>query len=97
MINQDRQLMSWTGTRTIYTAGRWFNHYHKDLRFTDITIENVLETSDEAEEGSEVECDLHMPVHLHDKLREFPPVPENLTPDIACVSDFQKNWALSSR
>ena len=42
---------------------------HKDLHFKDISLENILETSDEAEEGYEVECDLHMPPHLHDNLR----------------------------
>ena len=63
---------------------------YKDSRFKDISIDTVLETSYAAEEGYEVECDLHMPPHLHDKLREFPPAPENLTPDIAWFSDFQK-------
>ena len=63
---------------------------YKDLRFTDTPIGDIVETSDHAEEGHDVEIDFHILLHLHDKLREYPPAPENLTPDLAWFSDFQK-------
>jgi hypothetical protein len=67
---------------------------YKDLKFrNDITIEQILNTPDDSEEGYMVECDLHIPDHLHDKLKEYPPCPENMAPDASMFSDFQKNLA----
>ena len=44
-----------------------------------ITIEEVLNTADDNPFGFIVECDLTFPVEIHDKLKEFPPCPENNT------------------
>jgi hypothetical protein len=67
---------------------------YKDLKFrNDITIEQILNTPDDSEEGYMVECDLHIPDHLHDKLKEYPPCPENMAPDVSMFSEFQRNLA----
>jgi hypothetical protein len=67
---------------------------HKDLKFrNDITIEQILKTPDDSEEGYMVECDLNIPDHLHDKLKEYPPCPENMAPDASMFSDFQMKLA----
>ena len=63
----------------------------KTLRFrTDITLEDILSTADDNHEGYFVECDLSFPV-LHDKFKEYPPCPENLTPNMAWFSEFQED------
>jgi hypothetical protein len=56
----------------------------------DITLVNVLATSDDSDIGYVVECDLRFPVELHDKFKEFPPCPETLTPNTKWMSEFQK-------
>ena len=63
---------------------------YKNIKFDkEITIDQVLETSDESETGYYIECDLHFPEELHDKFKEFPPCPENLEPNVEWFSDFQ--------
>ena len=54
-----------------------------------IKIEEVLETPDENEWGYIVECDLIFPKEIHNKLKEYPPAPEILTPKEEWMSDFQ--------
>ena len=49
-----------------------------------------METKDNAKRGFQLEVDLEFPPEIHDKLKEFPPAPENVTPDYAWFSDFQK-------
>ena len=62
------------------------------MKFEDnITLENILETSENTDVGYYVECDLSYHEELHDKFKEYPPCPENLTPDINWFSDFQKD------
>ena len=56
----------------------------------DINLEKILETKDNAKRGFQLEVDLEFPPEIHDKLKEFPPAPENVTPDYAWFSDFQK-------
>ena len=38
-----------------------------------------------------LEVDLHIPEHLHDKLKEFPPCPEIMAPEEHMLSDYQQN------
>jgi hypothetical protein len=54
------------------------------------TLQQVLETADNSETGYIVECDLRYPRELHEKFREFPPCPENLTPELGWFSEFQR-------
>jgi hypothetical protein len=54
---------------------------YKNIKFdTNISIEDVLKTSDDDEVGYIIELDLLVPKNekLHDKLKEFPPCPENM-------------------
>lgn len=64
---------------------------YADLKFdNNITLDQILETEDDNEIGYIVELDLSFPEELHDKFKEFPPCPENITPNIDWFSDFQK-------
>jgi len=64
---------------------------YKDLKlYNDITLDRILNLSDDSEQGCIVECDLHFPRHLHDKFKELPPAPETLTPNIEWFSNYQK-------
>ena len=62
----------------------------KNLQFSDVDIDTVLNTSDESETGYIIEVDLTFPEEIHDKLKEFPPCPENVAPGLDWLSDFQK-------
>lgn len=57
----------------------------------DISIDEVLETPDENPWGYVVECDLIFPKEIHNKLKQFPPAPENLIPNDEWMSDYQLN------
>ena len=63
---------------------------YRDLKFTRKSLEDVLATPDDAQEGYAVKCWLRFPRELHDKFKEFPPAPENLTPDMEWFSDYQR-------
>jgi hypothetical protein len=63
---------------------------YKDLGFSNVDIEEVLNTSDDNDAGYILEVDLHIPDEIHDKLKEFPPCPELITPDVNMFSDYQK-------
>jgi hypothetical protein len=59
----------------------------------DITIDEIIGTSDESDIGYIIECDLEYPQELHDKLKEFPPCPQNLSPTKTMLSDYQIKMA----
>ena len=56
---------------------------------TEVTLEEILTAEDEGEAGYVVECDLHFPKEIHDKLKHYPPAPENLAPEDAWLSEYQ--------
>ena len=56
-----------------------------------VSIDEVLKTDDGNDVGYIVECDLKFPTKIHDKLKEYPPAPELLTPTIDMMSDYQKD------
>jgi hypothetical protein len=63
---------------------------YDDLKFDKkITIGDVLETADDNDIGYIVECDLTIPEEVHDKLKEYPPCPENIKPTADMLSPFQ--------
>ena len=64
---------------------------YKDLKFSNISKEEVLKTSDNNEVGYILEVDLHIPRKLHDKFKEFPPCPEIMAPSVDLFSDYQKS------
>ena len=55
-----------------------------------IPLDQVLETPDDSQTGYAIECDLTFPRELHEKFKEFPPCPENLTPELRWFSEFQR-------
>ena len=62
----------------------------KGLQFVDTDINTILNTSDTSSTGYIVEVDLRFPKEIHDKLKEFPPCPENMAPGLDWLSDFLK-------
>ena len=54
-----------------------------------IKVEEVLQTSDDNDVGYIVELDFEFPPEIHDKLKEYPPAPEILTPKDEWMSDYQ--------
>ena len=53
---------------------------HKDFKFNyNVELDTILKTPDDNATGYILEADLHFPVELHAKLKEFPPTPETLT------------------
>ena len=56
----------------------------------DIDIKTVLETPDDNEDGYVIECDLHFPKQIHEKLKQYPPAPENISPKDEWLSDYRK-------
>jgi hypothetical protein len=64
----------------------------KDIKFnTEITIEDILNTADDAEAGYTVEVDLSFPREIRERLKQLPPCPETRAPDEAWFSDYQKD------
>jgi hypothetical protein len=57
---------------------------------SETTIEQILQTEDDDENGYIVECDVHFPKEIHEKLKQYPPAPESLTPKDEWLSDYQK-------
>ena len=55
-----------------------------------IDIKDILNTADNDDVGYIVECDLKSPKEIHDKLKEYPPCPENICAKVEWMSDFQK-------
>ena len=47
---------------------------------SNIKLDRILRTPDDAVVGFIAECDLKCPKHVHDKFKQFPPCPENITP-----------------
>jgi hypothetical protein len=60
---------------------------YKDIRLNiEITIDEILNTADDAETGYTVEVDLSFPKETHEKLKQLPPCPETRIPDEAWFS-----------
>jgi hypothetical protein len=60
---------------------------YKDIKFnTEITMDEILKTADDAETGYMVEVDLSFPKEIHERLKQLPPCPETRAPDEACFS-----------
>ena len=52
-----------------------------------------IQTADDSNFGYIIECDLFFPPEIHDKLKEFVPAPETLTPNMEWFSDYQRGIA----
>ncbi|MFM7982845.1 MAG: hypothetical protein ACKPKO_26335, partial [Candidatus Fonsibacter sp.] len=71
---------------------------YKNLKFEDnVHLHEILKkTPDDYYKGYIVEVNLHFPIELHDKFKEFPPAPESLTPNIDWFSSFQKDVGVNN-
>jgi hypothetical protein len=64
---------------------------YKDIKFnTEITLEEILRTADDAVTGYTVEVDLSFPKEIHERLKQLPQSPETRVLDEAWFSEFQK-------
>ena len=63
-----------------YADGPLFDHYLTKKNDNTITLEQLIQTGDDDETGYIIEADLEFPRELHDKLKQFPPCPEAITP-----------------
>ena len=64
---------------------------YKGLRFVKhMTPKEILQTADDSSQGYIIECNLFFPPEIHDKLKEFVPAPETLTPNMEWLSDYQR-------
>ena len=64
---------------------------YQDIKLdTEITIEEILKTADDAETGYTVEVDLSFPKEIHERLKQLPPCPETLTPKEEWFSEYQR-------
>jgi hypothetical protein len=69
----------------------------KDIKFnTEIAIDEILNTADDAETGYTVEVDLSFPREIHERLKQLPPCPETRAPDEAWFSDYQKDLKITT-
>lgn len=67
---------------------------YENIEFSNnTTLEQVLKTPDDDEIGYILEVDLIYPVELRDKLKEYPPCPENVAAKKEWLSDFQTELA----
>jgi hypothetical protein len=57
---------------------------------TKITLKEVLETADDALTGYTIEVDLTFPEKIHELLKQYIPLPENIEPKTEWFSDYQK-------
>ena len=56
---------------------------------TEIPIQEILDTADDADIGNFVEVDLSYPPSLHDEYRDFPLAPTNDVVEDEWLSDYQ--------
>ena len=53
-------------------------------------LSKISQTPEDAETGYFCEVDLEFPPDIHEKLKQFPPCPETLKPDVEWFSDYQQ-------
>ena len=64
---------------------------YKNIKLSnDTKLEDILNTTDEAETGYMVEIDLSFKQEIHEKLKQMPPCPESLIPKEEWFSEYQK-------
>ena len=93
MILQNQKIIIYLDANNLYGWAMSQSLPYKDLKFSNISLDEVLDTS-ENDEGYILEIDLRVPDGIHDKLEEFPPCPENISPSLEWLPDFQKQLIL---
>ena len=86
------QTTSYTKNPKLHMVVACLNIYlTKDINWNNsMSIDFILKIRDDHWNGYELEVDLHCSVELHDKLKEIPPGPETLTPDIDWLTPYQQ-------
>ena len=70
---------------------------YKNLAFAnDKQLDQILATPENSKYGYIVECDLYIPKKLHKSLKEYPPAPETMTPELEWFSEYQKTLGENS-
>jgi hypothetical protein len=93
----ENYLMYWDANNLYGWAMSQYLPYKNISLNSNINIDNILELPDNSEIGYIIECDLEYPEEIHDKLKEFPPCPENLSPTIEMLSEYQKQIAENNK
>ena len=68
-------------------------HYGK-MWWAELTLEllsEILNALDKSNTGCLIECDLSFPEDIQQKLKDFPPAPESLTPDTEWLNEFSED------
>ncbi len=58
----------------------------------DVSLEEILSTTDDAEHGYFVVVDLEYPHELHDSHDDYPMAPEHMKPEFEMLSEYQKSF-----
>ena len=76
----------------IYMDVQWLSFYQMGkLKFVnDFDLNKILTKPDDNTRGYIINNNLHFCIELHDKLKDDPPAPENLTPALKWISNYQK-------
>ena len=92
MIKHNSQTTSYTKNPKLSMFVACLNSYlTKDIKWNNsMSIDFILKIRDDHWNGYGLEVDLHCSVELHDKLKEIPPGPETLTPDIEWLTPYQQ-------
>ena len=56
----------------------------------DEMLKRILKLSDESPQGYYIKVDLHFPDTVHDKLKDYPPCPENIEINFEMLSEYNK-------
>ena len=89
-------LMYWDAN-ALYAAAMCKYLPYKNLAFvTGMTLDRILAAPANCKYGYIVECDLYIPKKLHKSLKEYPPAPETMTPNIEWFSEYQKTLGENS-
>ena len=56
----------------------------------DFELDDILQTLDDNGTGYILDVDVHFPIELHDRCKEYPPAPETITPEVEWLSSYQK-------
>ena len=97
-INEPTNYLMYWDANNLYGWAMSQHLPYEGLRFVeDVSLDNILQTPDEADEGYIIECDLHFPPEIHDKLKEYPPCPENIEPQLEWFSEYQTEVATNCK
>jgi hypothetical protein len=88
--SKESNYLEYVDANNLYGWGMSEHLPYDDLKIdNNIKIETVLETPDDNEVGYILEVDIVFPPEIHEKLKEYPPAPEILTPEDSWMSEYQ--------